>query len=145
MSEASPQFAAVDAIMAAWKLHDVEQVLEHLSDEIEFTFAIGKRPMVGKDRVRGLLEFLKTHQSDVKWRTVHRAQTGNVVFVEGVDDYVNVDGHHVLTPHVSIFEFDGDKITHWRDYYDQRQMEAAEAGEPISKWAEPFVAPARGA
>jgi limonene-1,2-epoxide hydrolase len=145
MSDVSPQFAAVDAIMAAWTHHEIEPVLAQLSDEIEFTFAIGKRPMVGKNRVRGLLEFLQTHQSDVKWRTVHRAQTGNVVFVEGIDDYVNVDGHQVLTPHVSIFEFDGDKITRWRDYYDQRQMEAAEAGEPISQWAEPFVAAGRGA
>lgn len=130
--------------MSAWQDREIEPVLAQLSNDVEFTFAIGKRPLVGKDRVRSMLEFLQSHQRDVKWRTVFRAQTGNVVFVEGIDDYINPDGHHVLTPHVSIFEFDGDKINRWRDYYDQRQLESAEAGEPISQWAAPFVAADRG-
>lgn len=130
--------------MTAWQTHDIQAVLDQLAEEIEFTFAIGKRPMVGKERVRGLLEFLQGHQTDVKWRTVNRAQSGNVVFVEGIDDYINPDGHHVRTPHVSVFEFDGGHIVKWRDYYDQRQLEGAEAGDEISEWAEPLVAADRG-
>lgn len=47
-NDISPQFGAVDAIMTAWKHREIEPVLEQLSDEIEFTFAIGKRPLVGK-------------------------------------------------------------------------------------------------
>ncbi|MEM9135401.1 MAG: nuclear transport factor 2 family protein [Actinomycetota bacterium] len=140
----TPQIAAVEAIMAAWRDRRIEPVLDRLHDDIEFTYAIGKRPMVGKERIRGLLEFLQTHQRDVQWRTVHRAQTGDVVFVEGVDDFVNPDGHHVRTPHVTVFEFEGDEVIRWRDYYDQRQMEAAEAGEPSSEWLLPLVAPDRG-
>ncbi len=143
-ADTTPQLAAVETIISSWRNHDIEPVLAQLHDDVEFTFAIGQRPAVGKDRVRMMLEFLQGHQSNVKWRTVNSAQNGNVVFSEGIDDYVNGDGHHIQTPHVTVFEFDGDKITRWRDYYDQRQLERAEAGEPISEWTQPLVADDRG-
>lgn len=144
-SDDTPQLNAVATIMAAWREHDAETVLAQLADDVEFTYALGMRPAVGKDRVGRLLDALKANQQNVKWRSVNRAQTGSVVFVEAIDDYVNAKGHHVRTPHVTVFEFDGDKVSKWRDYFDMRSLEGAEEGQPISEWLEPLVADDRGA
>ncbi|BAN00959.1 nuclear transport factor 2 family protein [Ilumatobacter coccineus] len=144
-ASSSPQVDAVDAIIDAWRRHDIDTVLDQLHDDVVFTFAIGQRPAVGKARVRQMLEFLQGHQTQVRWRTINSAQNGDMVFTEGVDDYVNPAGHRVQTPHATVFEFDGDKIVAWRDYYDQRQMEQAEAGEPLSEWGAALVADDRPA
>lgn len=140
----SPQLDVVDAIYAAWRRQDADAVLDHLHDDVEFIYALGQRPAVGKDRVAKLLAHLATNQRDIAWRWVNRAQAGDVVFVEAIDDYVNAAGHHVRTPFVTVYEFEGVQIRRWREYFDTRGLERVEAGEPISEWLEPLVAPDRG-
>lgn len=135
----SPQIDVLHSIIESWKHFDVEAVLEHLSDDIEFIFAIGQKPANGKEEVRRMLTGLAGHQRDVRWRLVHTAQSGSVVFAEGIDDYYNAAGHHIQTPHVSVYEFEGDQIRRWRDYYDQTTLGKAEAGKPLPKWLGPLV------
>ncbi|MEO1059845.1 MAG: nuclear transport factor 2 family protein [Actinomycetota bacterium] len=140
----SPQLDVIDTIYEAWRRQDAETVLAQLHDGVEFVYALGQRPVVGTERVRRLLAHLAANQRDVAWRWVHRAQDGDVVFVEAIDDYINAAGHHVRTPFVTVYEFEGTKIRRWREYFDTRGLELVEAGEPISEWIEPLVAPERG-
>ena len=147
MSEAeseAPRLAALDGIVAAWKQGDVEGVLAHLAEDVEFIYAIGQRPLQGKAIVRKLLTALSDQQNDVRWRHVHRAIAGNVVFAEGIDDYVNGEGVRIQHPFVTVFEFEGDLVRRWRDYYDQATLQRLEKGEPLSEWAAPLVAEDRG-
>ena len=94
MPELEP-FEVIDAIIAAWKQGDVEAVLAHLTEDVEMIYAIGQKPLQGKAEVREMLSKLGGNQSDVRWRVLNRARAGDVVFVEGIDDYVNAAGHRV--------------------------------------------------
>jgi len=119
----------VKAIIAAWSNKDVEAVLELITEDIVFFYAIGRAPARGKVEMRALLEQLKGHQSDLNWQIKNAAETGNVVMIEAVDQYTNPSGIIVQTPHMTTFEFDGDLICGWRDYFDFSQLMRLEQGE----------------
>lgn len=136
------QTQAARAIVRRWHEFDVDGILDLLDDEVEFTYAIGVRPATGKARIRRLLEGLGAHQRNLNWQIINIAQAGNIIFLEGLDDYRNPSDHHVQTPHVTVFEFRGTKIVKWRDYFDLRTLETFEAGEPPSDWFTEFVAAA---
>lgn len=143
--EARQRFAVIDAVIDAWKRSDIDAVLEHVTDDVEFIYALGRRPILGKAAMRRVLEGLGGQQSEIRWRLVHRAQAGEVVFAEGIDDYVNPSGVRVRNPYVSVYEFEGAKIRRWRDYYDSAVLEKAEAGKPPPEWFAPLVSEERGA
>lgn len=141
---ARARMAALDGIVEAWKAGDVEGVLGFLAEDVEFIYAIGQRPLQGKTIVRKLLTALADQQQNVRWRHVHRAIDGDVVFAEGIDDYVNGEGVRIQHPFVTVFEFEGEQVRRWRDYYDQTTLQRLEKGEPLSEWAAPLVADDRG-
>ena len=141
--DAEERFAVLDAVIAAWKRGDLDAVLEHVTEDIEFLFALGRPPIVGKDAMRRVLEGLGGHQQEIRWRIVNRAQAGDVVFAEGIDDYVNPEGVRVRNPYVTVYEFEGARIRRWRDYYDGKVLERAEAGKAVPAWFAPLVSDER--
>jgi len=142
MSEPDP-FSVIDTIIAAWKADDLETVLAQLTDDVEMIYAIGQKPLQGKAEVREMLSKLGGSQTDVRWRILNRARAGAVVFVEGIDDFVNAKGHRVQHPYVSVYEFEGGRVRRWRDYFDLRTMLRSEEGKPPSKWVLPLVSDER--
>lgn len=124
----------VEQAMAAWARHDIDEVLRHVADNIEWHYHVGSRPVVGRDGMRKLLENLKDHQLDSRWRLVRHAEAGDTVFIEAVDDFRNPDGHRVQVPYAGVYQFDGRLITHWRDYLDMGTMMKREAGEDQPDW-----------
>ena len=55
----------VKAIITAWSNKDIEAVIDFVSDDITFFYAIGRAPARGKVEMQALLEQLKGHQSDL--------------------------------------------------------------------------------
>ena len=129
----------VEAVMAAWARHDIDEILTHISPDIEWHYQVGSRPIRGRDNMREMLERLESHQLDSKWRLVRHGESENCVFIEAVDDYRNPDGHRVQAPYMGVYEFDGQKITAWRDYLDMGIMMKGEAGEALPEWLQGLV------
>lgn len=132
--ETGHRIDVVKAVMGAWARHDVDGLLAHISPDIVWHYQVGSRPVVGRDKMRKMLDRLKTHQLDSKWRLVRHAESDGVVFIEAIDDYTNPDGHRVQAPYMGVYEFDGPLITHWRDYVDLGVMMKGEAGEELPEW-----------
>lgn len=133
--------AVVEGIIAAWKNKDVEGVLAHLADDVEYHFLVGERPLMGKDWVRKfLIRFGEHIGPDNRWRILRCAETGHALLVEGLDDYQTVDGSRVCYPYMGIFEFQGDKVIGWRDYADSALIARQRAGEALPGWLESLVA-----
>lgn len=125
----------IEAALAAWGRHDIDELLAHVSDDIEWHYQVGSKPVVGRAKMRKLLERLKDHQLDSQWRLVRHAEAADgSVLIEAVDDYRNPAGHRVQVPYMGVYEFDGAKIVAWRDYVDLGLMTAAEHGEPTPEW-----------
>lgn len=136
----NPQLARVQEIIDAWKQLDVDAVLDCLTDDVEYHYLVGQRPLKGKDWVRKFLNKFGHGQSDIKWRIVNHASNGNLLMVEGIDDYVDEEGRRIRTPYMGVFEFRDGKICRWRDYVDTSLIKMAKDREDFPEWLEALVA-----
>lgn len=127
--------------MGAWGRHDIDELLTHISPDIIWHYQVGSRPVIGLEKMQKMLDRLKDHQLDSRWRLVRHAEADNTVFIEAIDDYRNPDGHRVRAPYMGVYEFDGQLITHWRDYVDLGVMMKGEAGEELPDWLLELVEP----
>jgi len=65
-------------------------VLAQMHDDIVLHYAaVITPPLRGKTKVRKPLEGMAPEVRDVTWRTFDCAESGNRLFVEGVDEYVS--------------------------------------------------------
>lgn len=138
-SGAGDRIEIIRAIMEAWGRHDIDTVLSHVADDIEWHYHVGSRPVRGRDNMRKMLEKLQHHQLESRWRLVRSAEAGDAVFIEAIDDYVNPTGNRVQAPYMGVYEFDGRTVTAWRDYVDLAEMSKAETGEPLADWVQTLV------
>jgi limonene-1,2-epoxide hydrolase len=136
----NPQLQRVQQVIDAWKQLDVDAVLECLTDDVEYHYLVGQRPLVGKDWVRKFLTKFGAGQSDIKWRIVNHASNGDLLMVEGIDDYLDGEGRRIRTPYMGVFEFRDGKIRRWRDYVDTGLIRMAKDREEFPEWLEALVA-----
>ena len=128
-----------NSIITSWKKFDVDGVLSVLHEDVEFHYAIGQRPLVGKTWVGKFLEKFGQGQTEIKWRIVKSAVSGNTLMVEGIDEYIDADGNHIVCPYAGIFEFKDGLVWRWRDYVDTQLMVDAKSGKARSKWLDEFL------
>ena len=96
---------------------------------------MGERPLIGKDWVRRFLTRFGQHiGAENNWRILRCAESGDTLFVEGVDDYISDDGHHVRYPYMGVFEFRDGRVCRWRDYADQGLITRQRSGETLPEW-----------
>ena len=136
----NPQLQCVQQIIDAWKQADIDGVLDCLTDDIEYHYLVGQRPLVGKEWVKKFLNKFGHGQSDIKWRIANHASNGNLLMVEGIDDYLDAEGRRIRTPYMGVFEFRDGKICRWRDYVDTSLITMAKNREPFPEWLEALVA-----
>lgn len=133
--------ATVEAIIAAWKNKDIDGVLAQLSDDVEYHYLVGQRPLMGKEWVRKFLERFGVHISETNnWRITRSAESGNALLLEGVDDYLDTDGNHICYPYMGTFEFKDGLVSHWRDYADAGLIARIKEGEELPAWLRTLVA-----
>jgi limonene-1,2-epoxide hydrolase len=119
------------AIIEAWKRKDIDAVLGMMSDDIVWHFAAGAEPpLKGKKAARKFLERFSADIAQVRWRIFHHAETGDRLFVEGVDEYTTPQGVTVTAPYAGVIEFAGDLVIGWRDYVDVGTIAAQRSGQP---------------
>ena len=123
------------ALIAAWKRRDIDDVLSRLDDRIVWHFAAGAEPpLVGKASARKFLTRFGADIAEVRWRIFDHAESGDRLFVEGVDEFTTTAGLTILAPYAGVIRFSGDLFSDWRDYVDVGVMEAQKAGGPASAW-----------
>jgi limonene-1,2-epoxide hydrolase len=123
------RFAIYQSVIRAWKAKDINAVLGHMSDDIVWHYAAAiSPPLVGKGPARQFMEEFAGRIGEVRWRVFDFAESGDRLFVEGVDEYFTKDGVRVATPYAGVLDFRGDLICGWRDYFDAAGPEAMRAG-----------------
>jgi limonene-1,2-epoxide hydrolase len=103
--------------IAAWEARDLEAILTMMSPDAIY-INVGLSEARGHGAIReGLAPFLGAARA-VRWSVTHLAETaGGAVLTERVDVFEM--GPKTLTiPVMGVFEFDGDLISAWRDYFD---------------------------
>jgi limonene-1,2-epoxide hydrolase len=136
----SRKLDTMKALIADWARGDIDAVLNRLSDDVVWHYAAAVAPpLTGKAKARKFLERFKSQVSEVRWRMFHHAESGDRLFVEGVDEYVAKDGATIAAPYAAVLEFRGDLICGWRDYVDVGVIEAQKSGQARSVWLEALI------
>lgn len=135
------RIAIFERLVDRWNAGDIEGVLDLMADEVRWHVAAGAfGPIAGKPAVRDFLAHLRSDMAETRWRILRHAETPELLFVEGVDGYRLKSGVEVAMPYAAVVEFDGDRITAWRDYLDTRRMEKLRDGKPAPDHLRALVA-----
>jgi uncharacterized protein (TIGR02246 family) len=114
----------IRAYYAAWVRDDLEAVLALCTDDVvAVNVPIG--PLRGKPAVREFFAKFGRGMTGKRYDVERILVQGDVAMVEGVENYTKA-GRAVALPYMSTFQFRGDLIREWRDYFDlqtvQRQL-----------------------
>jgi len=136
----TPRIEILRAIIQAWKAKDVEAVLAHMDEEIVWHFAVAAEPPLrGKAQARKFLQRFGAGMNDIRWRVFDYLESGDRLFVEGVDEFVTDEGHTVMAPYAGVLDFRGDLVLGWRDYVDVGVMAAQRGGAPATDQVKSLV------
>jgi len=128
-------------MISVWQAKDIEGVLAFLHEDLVWHYAAGPMPPVrGKAMAAKLLGRFTADMHAIQWRIFAHAESGDRLFVEGVDEYTSADGKRIAAPYAGVLEFKDDLIIGWRDYVDIGVIAAQKAGEPITAQVEALLA-----
>lgn len=136
----STKFETMKALIAAWSAGDIDGALSFMSEDIVWHYAAAVAPpLKGKAKARKFLETFKAQIDKVNWRIFDYAESGDRLFVEGVDEYHAKTGEIVAAPYAGVLEFRDGLICGWRDYVDVSVIEAQKAGSPAPVWVTALI------
>ena len=136
----SGKLETMKALIAAWTAGDIDGALSFMAEDIVWHYAASVAPPLrGKAKARKFLDRFKSDIMEVRWRLFDYAERGDRLFIEGVDEFRNRDGHWVAAPYAGVLEFRGDLICAWRDYVDVGVMEAQRGGEARTAWVAEMI------
>ena len=108
--------------IAKFEALDVEGIMATFSDDA-FYHNIPMDPLTGIDAIRGFIEPFMEPITGIKWALHFIAEDDSgVVMTERVDTFIFGD-KRVVMPVMGTFEFENDKLTKWRDYFDMHEFE----------------------
>ena len=109
----------VRAELGAWGRRDVDEVVSHFSvDAMWENVPIGV--VTGRSEIRALAEQYLSRITQFECEIVNLATADNIVLTERVDRFV-FDGAAIEARCMGAFEITGDKISAWRDYFDNHR------------------------
>jgi len=107
----------VRAFIGAWERRSIDDIVALMTPDVRY-LNVGMPPMVGHEQVRaGLTPFLAA-SSQVKWTVHHIAETLRGAVLTERTDVFQMGPKTVSIPVMGVFEFEGDQISAWRDYFD---------------------------
>lgn len=117
-------------IVRTWsERQDIDAVLAHLTEHVVWHYsAVTEPPKLGHAGAREFLEAHRTRMQNPRWRIFHVAEAGNTLMIEGVEEFDTADGGRVTVPYMGIFEFEGERIKAWRDYFSAHIAGPTETG-----------------
>ena len=118
----SSMIETVHKIRKATEEQDDEAFLSYLTDDVEYHYHVGTRPLLGKEWVRKFLVKYREVTADSKWRIDNYAEKDNKLFIEGYEEYLDTrTNERIAHPYMGIMEFRDGKICKWRDYFEMDQ------------------------
>ena len=108
----------IDSFMQAWGRLDLDAIMDHFAADAAYANIPMGPPHVGKPAIRAFIESFLGATSEINFMVHHQVEgAGGIVMNERTDILV-MDGKRVELPVMGVFEFQGGKISAWRDYFD---------------------------
>ena len=116
--------ARVSAMLASWKGRDVDVILSFFTDDAIYTNVPIDPPNRGKAEIRAFLEWFFGAVRDLEFTTLRQAESADGTVMNERVDRLDFAGKVVDLPIMGVFEFRGDLICAWRDYFDMALLDA---------------------
>jgi limonene-1,2-epoxide hydrolase len=117
----------VRTLIAAWERRSIDDILATMSPEVRYV-NVGMPEMLGHAAIRaGLTGFLAA-STKVHWAVHHIAETPAGAVLTERTDVFEMGPRTVSIPVMGVFEFESDKISAWRDYFDVPDFQKQLAG-----------------
>ncbi len=117
----------VNSFISAVDRKDVEAAMAFVAEDCYYD-NVPLGDMRGRDKMREFLMPFFNSKGPVKFEVLRQAATGNIVMNERIDRFV-MKSKQIALPVSGVFEVTGDKITFWRDYFDNGMFMKQLAGE----------------
>lgn len=118
----------VDRFIAAWARKDVDQIMSFFTPDAVYINVPIEPPNVGQEMIRKTIEGFVGMAEAVEFRVHHQGESPAGVVLNERTDRFKINGRWVEAGVMGVFEFDGDKIKAWRDYFDMAQFTRAMSG-----------------
>lgn len=113
----------VRAFIRSWEARDVEAIVAAMTPDAVY-HNVGLPEAVGHDAIRAFIAPFLAGSQSVEWTVRHIAETTDgAVLTERIDRFV-LGGKTLTIPVMGVFEFRGELICAWRDYFDVPAFQA---------------------
>jgi limonene-1,2-epoxide hydrolase len=103
--------------IGAWEARDLEGILSRMTPDAVY-LNIGLSEAQGREAIRATVAPFLSTASEVAWTVTHIAETGDGVVLTEREDVFVMGDKRLSVPVMGVFEFQGDLISAWRDYFD---------------------------
>jgi limonene-1,2-epoxide hydrolase len=111
------------SLMEVWKRRDVDGYLAHLTDDVEYHWHVGSKPLRGKEKMRKFLKNYSAAFEQREWNVLHTAENGKFLMAEGLEVlYDKTHDRVIQQPFMQIYEFRDGKIARMRDDYEPANL-----------------------
>ncbi|MEZ5409481.1 MAG: limonene-1,2-epoxide hydrolase family protein [Acidimicrobiales bacterium] len=120
--------STVNAFIAAIENKKLDEAMSYVADDCYYeNVPIGG--MTGPDEMRSFLEPMFSGPNPVKFEVLRQVANDTTVMNDRIDRFV-MKGKDIALPVAGVFEVNGDdKITLWRDFFDNGMFMKALKGE----------------
>ena len=101
----------------AWSDMDVDAILDFFTEDAEYANIPMGPPNRGKAEIRAFIEGFLGSTSEIEFIVHHQVENNGILMNERTDR-ICMNDKWVELPVMGVFEFEGDKIKAWRDYFD---------------------------
>jgi len=115
----------VTGFIDAWNALNVDNIMEHFTDDCVYVNVPIATPNNGKEEIRAFIEGFTADCSEINFTIHHQtiSADGSVVMNERTDR-LKMNGNWVEIAVMGVFEFRDGKICAWRDYFDMAALTA---------------------
>jgi|SRR3954447_4802013 limonene-1,2-epoxide hydrolase len=119
MGETEPT-GIVKELFDGWRAKDPDRIAALFTEDAVY-HNIPMSVIKGREEIRAAIAGWLQAMGGMEFRFNHILSGDGIVMMERVDVIPRGDGTHEL-PVMGVLEFEGDKISAWREYFDMEQM-----------------------
>jgi limonene-1,2-epoxide hydrolase len=114
----------VTAMLASWQSRDVETIVGFFTDDAVYTNVPIDPPNIGKAQIREFLNWFFGAVGDLEFTILCQIEGPDGTVMNERVDRLDFAGKVLDLPVMGVFEFRGDLICAWRDYFDMALLDA---------------------
>jgi limonene-1,2-epoxide hydrolase len=115
--------ARVTAMLASWQNRDIETIVSFFTDDAVYTNVPIDPPNVGKAQIREFLNWFFGAVGELEFTIVRQNEGPDGTVMNERIDRLDFAGTVVDLPIMGVFEFRGELICAWRDYFDMALLD----------------------